>query len=84
MPIITVHIEVLNPKELVEKKKGKLARWAAAVFMGEKAIKKKVEDQVGIEVANALQQTLKSKLLEEGVDAKIKIFLDNEPHNDHV
>lgn len=55
MPTILVNIEVLNSKDLVQKKKGKLAKWSASIFMGEKAIKKKVEEQVCIEVANTLK-----------------------------
>lgn len=79
MPVISVNLEVLNPKELVEKKKGKVAKWMASIFIGEKAIKKKVEEQVCEEVAKTLKETLGLKLKEEGVDAKIIVSIINNP-----
>jgi hypothetical protein len=84
MPIISVQIEVLNSKELVEKKKGKIAKWAASIFIGDKKIKKKVEEQVCAEVVKTLQNTLKAKLREEGVDAKINISVKNDAEIEQV
>ncbi len=79
MPTISIQIEVLNPKELVEKKKGKVAKWMASIFIGEKAIKKKVEEQVCAQVAKKLQQNLGEQLKGEGVDAKIIISILDQP-----
>jgi hypothetical protein len=71
MATISVEIDVLNPKELIGKKKGKAVRLFASVFLNEKAIKRNVEEQVVKEILKSLQENLQAGLSAEGVKARL-------------
>ncbi|CAN5263828.1 hypothetical protein BH23BAC1_BH23BAC1_33650 [soil metagenome] len=78
MAIISVQIEVLNPKELIGKKKGKFIRILASMFMNEKALKKKVDEQVVNEILTSLKENLEAGLSSEGVKANLNFSVDFE------
>jgi uncharacterized protein (DUF2267 family) len=76
MATISVQIDVLNPKELIGKKKGKAVKFIASVFMNEKALKRKVEEQIVNEVLNTLKKNLEAGLIAEGVRARLSFSVN--------
>lgn len=77
MKEISIKFEVLNPKEVVGKKKGKWVKLFASVFMNELKLKQKVEEQVCSEIVNSLKENLTSSLKNEGVEANVSISIVN-------
>lgn len=75
MKEISIQFEVLNPKEVVGKKKGKWVKFFASVFMNELKLKQKVEEQVCSEIVNSLKENLTTSLKNEGVEANISITI---------
>lgn len=71
----TVHIEidVLNAKEVVKKKKGRVAQWLASLVYKEDALKKKVEEEICKEIVKVLSENLDKEFVKEGVAAKLTI-----------
>lgn len=71
----TVHIEidVLNAKEVVKKKKGRVAQWLASLVYKEDALKKKVEEEICKEIVKAISENLHKEFVKEGIAAKLNI-----------
>lgn len=75
MATIKVQFEVLNPKEIVKEKKGRLIGLFASIFMKEEDLKKKIEAKITEDIINGLKDTLDKRFKEEGVAANLKISI---------
>ena len=77
MALISIHIDVLNPNEIVENKKGKAVKWIASIFMSKAALKKKIEEKICQEVVKSLKENLDKSFKEEGVAATLSISIEH-------
>jgi hypothetical protein len=75
MFVIQVELDVTNPVEVVKKKKGKFAAFAANFFMSREKLKSRIEDVMSREMIQALETNIETKLRENGVEAKYKVKL---------
>lgn len=73
MAKVHIEIDVLNAKEVVKKKKGRVAQWLASLVYKEDALKKKVEEEICKEIVKALSDNLHKEFLKEGIAAKLSI-----------
>jgi hypothetical protein len=73
MAKITIQLDVLNSKEIVRNRKGKLVGFVASIFMKEEDLKRKIEEKITEDIVRGLKETLHQRLKEEGVAASLKI-----------
>jgi hypothetical protein len=76
MAKITIQIDVLNSKEIVKEKKGRLLGLFASIFMKEEDLKRKIEEKISEDIINGLKETLDKRFKEEGVAASLRISVD--------
>lgn len=67
---VTIDIELLNHKEVLEKNKGKAA---AAILAGSPLIKQQIEEEVRKQIISTLSHSLRRGLEDNGVKAKLNI-----------
>lgn len=75
MASIKVQFDVLNPREIVKEKKGRLVGLFASIFMKEEDIKKKIEAKITEDIISGLKDSLDKRFKEEGVMANLKISI---------
>ena len=75
MAKVHIEIDVLNAKEVVKKKKGRVAQWMASLVYKEDVLKKKVEEEICKEIVKALSDNLDKEFLKEGIAAKLNISI---------
>ncbi len=75
MAKVQIEIDVLNAKEVVKKKKGRVAQWFASLLYKEDILKKKVEEEICKEIVKALSDNLHKEFLKEGIAAKLNISI---------
>ncbi len=73
MAKVLIEIDVLNPKEVIQEKKGKFTTWFASLIYSEENLKRKVEEKICAEIVKSLRENLDKGFEEQGVAAKIKI-----------
>lgn len=75
---ISVEIDVHNPSEIIESKKGKFKRVMAGLFMSRRTIKRTVEAHMAAEIVKALTHKIEEELQNEGVKAHLKVQVEKE------
>lgn len=73
MAKISIKLDVLNSKEIVGKKKGRLIGSLAAISLTEEKLKKKVEQEICKRIVANLRKNLDQVFQEEGISARLRI-----------
>lgn len=73
MARVLIEIDVLNAREVIKKKKGRIAQWLASLVYKEDILKKKVEEEICKEIVKALSENLDKEFSKEGVSARLSI-----------
>ncbi len=73
MKRIIIDIDIKNIIEIVKKRKGRVSAFLAKYLVKEETIREEVERRVVNEVHKNIEQTLKIRLHQEGIKAKLDI-----------
>ncbi len=73
MKRIIIDIDIKNIIEIVKKRKGRISAFFAKYLIKEDTIREEVERRVVDEVQKNIEQTLKIRLHQEGIKAKLDI-----------
>lgn len=78
MQRLEVEFDVLNPEELMKKKKGRILSKLASIFISRSSIKQKVELAILAEMKKKLGTAINEKLQSEGVEAVVRVKLSDD------
>ncbi|HYG39105.1 MAG TPA: hypothetical protein VD908_10810 [Cytophagales bacterium] len=85
MTTINITIDVLNPHEIVKKKKGFFAGLLAKFFLSKEKIKQEVEKKICEKIVEELRNHINEGLSNEGVVAKVRYsYYQDEPEGSGV
>ncbi len=73
MKRIIIDIDIKNIIEIVKKRKGRISAFFAKYLIKEDTIREEVERRIVDEVHKNIEQTLKIRLHQEGIKAKLDI-----------
>lgn len=75
MAKIEINLRILNPQEIVEKEKGKLADLFSRWFMDEAKVRREVEKAISNELIHELQNKILEVLDKRGIKANVDFSL---------
>ena len=74
MAIITIYLDIKNPKEVIEHNKSSFMAKVADFFLSDEALKEKVTDTAVDEIVSALKDNLTKQLDEKKVEYTLEVM----------
>lgn len=73
MKRIIIDIKVQNIIEIIRKRRGRIAGFLSKYFLSQERLKEEVESRIVDEIQETVDKTLKIRLFQEGIQARISV-----------